>query len=94
MSDGGGGRLHFERHDLDAATLEGIAAATGGRFFRARSSRDLGAVYAEIDALERVTREERPRQRRAAHPEPLLAAAGGLLLLEIALARVLARRLP
>jgi Ca-activated chloride channel family protein len=94
MADGGGGRLHFERHDLDAETLGRIAAATGGRFFRARSSRDLAAVYEEIDALERVARDERPRERRAPRPEPLLAAAGGLVALEIALARLLARRLP
>lgn len=94
MADGGGGRVHFERHDLDVATLERIAGASGGRLFRARTSRDLAAVYKEIDALERVSRDERPRVRRSPRPEPLLAAAGGLVLLEIALARILARRLP
>jgi len=86
--------LRFERHDVDVPTLERIAEATGGRFFAARRSADLTAVYREIDALERVARPRPPRVRRSARPEPLLAAAGSLLLLEIAAARVLRRRLP
>lgn len=92
--EGRGGRLHLERHDVDAATLARVAAATGGRFFRARRSADLQAVYAEIDALERVPRARPARVRRVARPEPLLALAGGLLLAELCLARVLFRRLP
>jgi Ca-activated chloride channel family protein len=91
---GAGRGLHFERHDVDAATLERIAAATGGRFFRARGSSDLDAVYAEIDALERVDRPRPARLRQTDRPEPLLALAGGLVLSEIALARVARRRLP
>jgi len=87
-------RPRFERHDLDVETLQRIAAATGGRFFRARSSEELGAVYAEIDALERVPRVEPPKPRRAPRPEPLLAAAGVLLALELLLARVVWRTLP
>jgi Ca-activated chloride channel family protein len=83
-----------ERHDVDPAVLRGVAAATGGRFFPARRSPDLAAVYAEIDRLERVARRLPARVRRSARPEPLLAAAGGLVLAEIALARILARRLP
>ena len=98
MASGGGGGaghgLRFERHDVDVVTLERIAAATGGRFFPARSSIDLDAVYAEIDALERVDRPRPARLRRTDRPEPLLALAGGLLLGEIALARVVRRRLP
>jgi Ca-activated chloride channel family protein len=94
-STAGAGRgLHFERHDVDVATLERIAAASGGRFFPARSSSDLDAVYAEIDALERVERPRPARLRQTDRPEPLLALAGGLLLGEIALVRVVRRRLP
>lgn len=92
--EGRGGALHLERHDVDAATLERVADATGGRFFRAHRSADLAAVYREIDALERVARTLPPRVRHTDRPEPLLAVAGALLAGELALARVLRRRLP
>jgi Ca-activated chloride channel family protein len=92
-SRSGGRTLRFERHDLDPETLRRIAADSGGRSFEARSSADLGAVYAEIDALERVPREV-PRPSGDAHPEPLLAGAGVLLLAELLLGRLALRRLP
>ena len=91
---GGGRGLRFERHDLDAPTLERIAGVCGGRFFPARSSADLEAVYAAIDALERVARPDPPRPETAPRPAPLLLAAAGLLLAEIGLARGWRRRLP
>jgi Ca-activated chloride channel family protein len=87
-------RPRLERHDVDEVGLRAVARATGGRFFGARRSDDLEAVYAEIDRLERVPKELPPRVRRTGRPEPLLVAAGGLLAIEIALARVLRRRLP
>jgi Ca-activated chloride channel family protein len=90
----GGRRVQFERHDVDRETLERIAAATGGRFFPARRSSDLRIVYDEIDALERVATRKPPRIRHSDRPEPLLALAGGFLLAEIGLARVVRRRLP
>lgn len=93
-NDRGGRRLELERHDLDRSTLERIATETGGRHFAARSSSDLGRVYDEIDQLERVTRDAPPRLLGAPVPEPFLATAGGLLLLQILLARVVQRRLP
>jgi Ca-activated chloride channel family protein len=92
--EGRGGVLHLERHDLDAPTLTRIAEATGGRFFRARRGRDLSAVYAEIDALERAPRARPARVRKVGRPEPFLALAGIFLLGELTLARVLFRRLP
>jgi Ca-activated chloride channel family protein len=89
-----GGGLRWERHELDPATLERVATATGGRFFPARSSGDLDAVHAAIDALERVPRPLPGRAAGAPRPEPLLAGAGALLVAELALARVARRRLP
>lgn len=93
-SRGGGRELRLARHDLDPETLRALADATGGRYFEARSSADLGAVYAEIDALERAEREAPPRPTGEPRPEPFLAAACLALALEAGLARGLARRLP
>lgn len=90
----GGRRLVLERHDLDTRTLELIAKGSGGRQFTARSSTDLERVYAEIDAIERITREAPPRLLGAPVPEPFLATAGGLIAIQILLARIFARRLP
>jgi Ca-activated chloride channel family protein len=95
MAGGSRGReIDFERHDLDSATLGQIAATTAGRFFHARSSADLGGVYDEIDQLERVPRTAPPRFRGTPAPEPFLALAGGLVLLEILAIRVLWKGIP
>jgi Ca-activated chloride channel homolog len=61
--------------EIDEAALERIAAATGGRAFRARDVDQLGGIYAEIDRLEPVPRpgeHERPLLER--YPWPLAAA--------------------
>jgi Ca-activated chloride channel family protein len=86
--------LRFERHDVDVDTLERIATASGGRFFEARRASDLEAVYREIDAIERIERPLPPRTRREERPEPLLALAGGFLLVEVGVTRIFRRRLP
>lgn len=86
--------IGFERHDVDEEALKLIAKETGGRYFPARSSEQLTAIYRDIDALERVSRRLPPRIRRAPHPEPFLAVAGFCLLVEIGAARVLRRRIP
>jgi Ca-activated chloride channel family protein len=92
--EGRGGTLHLERHDVDHESLARVARATGGRFFRARRSADLQAVYAEIDALERAPRTRPARVRKVERPEPLLAVAGLLLLGELTCSRLFFRRLP
>lgn len=95
VSDGRGGRrLALERHDLDPELLRRIATFSGGRFFEARSSADLESIYEEIDRLERVEREAPPRLLGAPVPEPFLATAGGLIALQLLLARIVARRVP
>lgn len=90
----GGRSLETRRQDLDADTLIRIAAASGGRFFPARSSADLAAVYDTIDRSERASREAPAERLGQPTPEPLLAGAGLLLALELLVARVLERRLP
>jgi Ca-activated chloride channel family protein len=88
------GGVRFERHDVDPETLRRVSDTTGGRFFAVRASRDLDGVYDAIDALERVPRALSGAPAGAPRPEPWLAAAAALLSGEIALARVLGRRLP
>jgi Ca-activated chloride channel homolog len=67
--------------DTDMATLQKIAASTGGKAFRARDTEELAGIYAEIDRLEPVRHpgpSVRPRIER--YPWPLgLALVCGLL---------------
>jgi Ca-activated chloride channel family protein len=60
---------------IDEPTLEAIAQATGGRFFRARDLRGLQAIYAALDALEpRVSDEQTYRPVEDLFQWPLGAA--------------------
>ena len=66
--------------EIDEATLQKIAADTGGRFFRARNTAELAGIYSELDRLEPVEEEAdpiRPRQELFHYP----AAAALLLML-------------
>ena len=69
--------------EIDEATLEKIAADTGGRFFRARNTAELAGIYSELDRLEPVAQageQVRPRQELFVYP-----AAAGLALALLAL---------
>lgn len=46
------GLLRRQASDLDPATLEAIAKATGGRYFQATDTGQLEAIYRELDRLE------------------------------------------
>lgn len=72
---------------MDEASLQRIAASTGGRAFRARDTRELVGIYGEIDRLEPVERpgeRVRPRIERYAWP---LGASLALGVLAITLPR-------
>jgi Ca-activated chloride channel family protein len=45
--------------DVDEGTLQKIAAATGGKFFRATDTETLDSIYREIDQLEKTKVESR-----------------------------------
>ena len=44
--------------DLDEATLRKIANQTGGQYFRARNTKELDKIYAMLDELEPLAKEE------------------------------------
>jgi len=61
--------------DLDEDTLRDIAKATGAKYFRARDVSQLQQIYAELDRLEPVARdEEHFRPVQTLYPWPLGAA--------------------
>jgi len=94
-----------QRFPIDEETLESIANATGGEYFRARDTDSLHQIYAEIDELEKTkTEEKRYMQFRELATEPialgtvtlppLLMIVIGLLALEGLLANTLFRKIP
>lgn len=80
--------------DIDEASLQAIAKATGGRYFRATDTDSLRQIYAEIDRAERVAFEA-PVYQDYREGYPWLAwPALGLLLLEVGFAATRGRTLP
>ena len=73
---------------LDEDTLRVVSDLTGGRYFRARDTRELDAIYALLDELEPIAGDqELLRPVRELFPYPLGAAlllSGGLLLAVLA----------
>ena len=80
--------------DLDEATLTAIAEQTGGRYFRAETTRALRQVYATIDALEKTTAESVVYVHTEERFAPWLIGGLVLLLLSALLSETWLRRLP
>ena len=68
---------------FDTQLLEEIAATTGGKFYRAFSERDLEAIYAEIDRLEKTKIEVSTVKRSTDYFHWLIGVAVLLLLVEL-----------
>ncbi|MDR2463920.1 MAG: VWA domain-containing protein [Verrucomicrobiales bacterium] len=80
--------------DIDEDTLRQIAEQTGGQYYRATDTDTLKNIYAEINAMETTTRAVKKFESlRELFHWPLLAGLAALLL-EIARAEALVRRLP
>jgi Ca-activated chloride channel homolog len=61
--------------EIDEPTMTRIAEITGGRYFRARSTQELAAIYAELDRLEPAAQAgDKLRPRRELYAWPLAAA--------------------
>jgi len=80
--------------DIDEKTLEKVAEATHGRYFRATDTKSLRDIYAEIDRAEK-TPFEAPQfiDYRELYPW-LVWPALALVLAEVALGETLLRKLP
>lgn len=61
-----GARLVNPSLELDEETLRAIAAATGGRYFRARNTQKLQEIYAIIDGLEAIEQDPQTYRPTAA----------------------------
>ena len=80
--------------DVDEETLQKIADATGGKYYRADNAEKFQKIYAEIDKLEKT---EAVINKYTEFKElfPWLASGGlALLLIEIGLGQTVLRRLP
>ncbi len=88
-----GGRIQFGRVqvEIDEELLKDIAAATGGKYFRATDNEKLEEIYNEIDSLEKTEIEEFRYYNYDEKYRPLILLAGILLLFEILLRLTLFR---
>lgn len=84
----------MQRVDIDEDTLKTISNKTGGRYYRADSTDTLRAIYKEIDQLEKTDAEVKKFVRRRELVAWAVLPGLALLLLEMALANTIFRRLP
>ncbi|MGD8464992.1 MAG: VWA domain-containing protein [Anaerolineae bacterium] len=87
-------QIVYQESVLDEATLQEIAARTGGRYYRAEDTSALKQIYDEIDSLEKsqveVERFTRYRELMGWFLVPALA----LVASELALRKTILRKLP
>lgn len=80
--------------DLDEASLQEIAAKTGGQFFRAQNAEKLKEIYTRIDALEKTQIKTKSFTTYTEHFYPWALWGSAFLLLEFLLASTWFRRIP
>ena len=90
------GQYHYEYMpvDLDEESMQGIADATGGKYFRATDERKLREVYSEIDRMEKTRVKVTEHSRRKEEYQPVLFWACMLLLFSFALDHTILRTMP
>ena len=80
--------------DIDEDVLKQVSEKTGGKYFRADNTETLRRIFTEIDQLEKSTVEVKKFQRYREFAHWAVAFGLSLLLMEIALANTLWRKLP
>ncbi|MDR1602486.1 MAG: VWA domain-containing protein [Tannerella sp.] len=80
--------------DIDENTLQQIATATGGQYFRATDNASLRDIYAEIDRMEKTKINVQEYSKKQEEYKYAALIVFGLLLLEILLRYTLFRKIP
>ena len=80
--------------EIDSKTLNDIAAATDGDFYRATNNKELQNIYKEIDKLEKSKLSVKTFSKKYDAYQPFTMVAILLLLLEILLRITVFRKLP
>jgi Ca-activated chloride channel family protein len=80
--------------EIDEDVLQQIAKMTGGSYFRATDNASLGAIYGEIDQMEKTKLQVREYKKRNEEFFPYLLTAFLLLVIEILIRNTILRRLP
>lgn len=90
------GRIEYQNMEvvIDEETLKGIAAITGGRYFRATGNNVLSEIFDEIDSLEKTEIDIKNFTHTEDHFETWAFLALSLLLLEMLLRNTLLRKIP
>jgi len=80
--------------DIDEETLEEVATATGGQYFRATDARSLKRIFDQIDRMERTEIRVRGYTRQSEQFALFLYPGALLIGLELLLGATLMRRVP
>jgi Ca-activated chloride channel family protein len=80
--------------DIDEDTLQKIASATGGKYYRADNTEKFQSIYAEIDKLEKTEKEIKKYSQHRELFAWVITPGVGLLLLELLLSQTIWRKLP
>ena len=87
-------RVVYQESVLDEETLREIADITGGRYYRAFDTAELGQIYDEINSLEQSQIEMESYTRYRELAGLLLVPALLIFLIEMVLRRTVLRKLP
>ena len=90
------GNIQYQRMPvvIDEATLQKIAATTGGKYFRATSGSVLRSIFKEIDQMEKTQMDVQRFTHTEDHYEPWALLLLALLLLSLLLDYTLLRHIP
>jgi Ca-activated chloride channel homolog len=89
-----GVEMRMEKVNIDEKLLKEIAGETGGKYFRAKDTKGLESIYAEIDQLEKSKVQTTVFSTYTEHFLPLVIAALLFIFLEMLLRYTLFRKFP